>query len=793
MDLKLPDIVPAGPAPSAAGAIEQMGANVKRTAEGVGGLLHEADMAQVTTQLQEAMLQTSKGLTDKLQFIKSNPYVTPEVVKDLFGGKPPASIPLTEPQYTAGQDQPVQVPRKVIPMHEVVTDLFDAQAAAVVNNATAGVDSGWQGHFKQAAAKDVERARAEALDWQRAQRLADAEIKTEAQLAQLAAGRNWNGYQAVLDTPQNQLSVAKREAYRANLPALRTHAVISDRLRSGSLEELTKLTQDIASNRRTQDGGKDGGFFAELSAEEQYKYTAVAHARKEEIIREQERAEKRAAEARFEGFGDKVQAAVNESLRTGRPVSSMVSVADIPMDLKFHEFVTYKGFLDGVGTKERKTDNRVWAELSEADRSGKLATFSKADMMKYWPGLSEEHQRTWMDRWEKAVAGGGPPKPMFSDDEDKNIDAVLRFYKFDRNKNEDEYLTAKSMLQQNLTVWRERHPGKPLDYATVRGEAAFATFNASTDVGRSWLVNDPDTPREWVQKYLPDNGATSVLLKGIYAARPGVPVSNLTLKEHLGQMDKESTLVEEAWSALGADVSPLSGAHRAAIHSVLINPRELEQVDARLRAGNKDPNQRARVFEIVRSMAAPQGAERRAAYEKKAQEAADAKAVGAAGDALRAVGTAETAMQKAEREVAAAVERRRREGLPDWERRAEDYAATGFRAQEDALTAQIRARVYAEDRQAQLVEAKGKAIIGQRFAEDPVRIEMDKRIAAEAAVGRADRQAAWDAQMAEARRQYRTYWEDNMRASDGSVKAFAPPGFVDSFDKWLALRKAGKL
>jgi hypothetical protein len=787
-NLKLPDIEPSGPITSAADSIDRAGGKVKQAADQLGSVMLEADMADVAVQHQEATLRAAKGLTDTLHLIRSTPYLGRDQAEALVGAE--SGVRLDE-DYVRADGSTEKRPRAVIPMHEVASILFDRQAAAVMENASQAINApGWKSEFRRAAAKDVERARAEALDWQRAQRLADAEVRTEAQLSQAAASRNWALYGAILDTPENQLNVQKREAYRANLPRIQTEAQISDRLRAGTPAELDGLISDIAANDK---------FPAPLSAEQQFNFTARARERKREMDAEEERARRRAEEQRFEAFGDRVQTAVNEAQKTGRSVSSLVSVTDIPLNLKFDEFTKYKSFLEAVSNKERKTDNRAWLELANADKDGKLGTMSRAQIMNYWPYLSEQDARTWMDRWAAAKEpGAGAGKPMFSDTEDATINHVLSdYYKIDSKKEPILFDSAKAQLQRNLLVWRKTNPDVPMLYDVVRTEAARTTFTANTDLNRAVLTNAPDSPREWVKKYLGDGDAGQAWMTlnlGVRAAQPDRPVSDQDVFTHLQQMDGERPLVSEAWNALNP-AAALDGTARAAIHSVLINPRALAAVDAQLAAEKKEPNQRNRVYRIVQDMQVPQSAPLAAANEEKARQEAERRQVVAAGAELRAKQEAETAAQKAAREAAEKTERERVAKLPYPLQLAERYAREQFAAQEGALERQIRGRVEAEDRAAQIAANGGReyGVLGKRFAEDPVRIEMERRIKAELEVGRAARQTEWDAQQREARDAYLRYWEANMRADDGSVRMFAPPGFIDNFERWQQARREGKL
>lgn len=875
-NLKLPDIEPARPVPSAADAIDRAGSQFQQAAGVVGNALLQRDMAQVATQMQEATLQTTKGLSDTLDFIQRNPYLKPERVKALFGGKVPPDIRLSDKVATPAGE--VEQPREAVPMHEVVPFLFDQQSKATVDNAARGIsEEGWQSKFRMAAAQDVERARQEALNWQRAQSLADAQIRSVSQFQQAVASRSWSTAQAILNNADFTMDVKTRETLRNEFPKMRTMAGIEDRLRyATSLDDLDKLARDIDANRvvdptkkpiiENADGtfstertttwtigdkyvvmptivdgkeytpeqalqlykegkikdakafdsadaaekyaqerhnneeatreGDRGAFYAKLTAEEQYTLNDRIRSRKHELEAEQERAEKRAAEKRFEDFGDVVQVATEQAKLQGRPVTDFVSTANIPLNLKFHEYATYKNWLEAVSKTERKTDNRVWLELSDLDKAGKLASKSKAEMMGYWPGLSEQDQRTWMDRW-AAAKSGGSNKPLFSDTEDKTIDAVLTdFYKFDPKKNPVLFQNAKALLQKNMLVWRSKFPDQPMLWGEVLSVGA-STFNANTNLNRGWLTVDPDTQQQWTKKYFGDgdaDAAMSALVLGVGAAAPGRIISVQDLQTHLDQMNQERALVSEAWSKINK-AADLSGTARATVHSVLVNPAALEIIDRQLADDGKQPNQRNRIYRIVENMQIPQSVPYEQEEERKAAEDAQRRQVTAAGEELNAQNKAQTAASRAAAKAAAAVERDRWNALPYWQQRAETLEKDALQQRESEVEAQIRGRVLAEDRAAQWAEANAagrRYIVGKRFEDDPVRREMEKRIKAEVAAQRVALQNDVRMWFSGARSTYAAMLSDFQAGDPATVILFNKFG-LDSFDNYVKARREGKV
>jgi hypothetical protein len=767
-NLRLPEIPFGGPNPSVADRIDRAGAQFADAANKVGEVLGDIDKAEIQVQTQEATLQAAKGVTDTLHLIKSTPYMKPEQVRGIFGGKPPPDVKLTEKvQLPGGVEE--ERDREVIPTHEFVPQLFEDRARLATENAAGAIsDPGWQARWKAATAADVEKARAEALDWQRAQRSTDIHVRSVAQFNQAVAARAWNRAALVLENPE--IDVKTRETLVAELPNLRTKAEVEDRLRSGDPEELERLAQDLAGNNFEH---------AKLPADQQRQYAAQVRERKREIRNEQEHVEKVENERLLEGEFDKIQMAVNESKRTGAPVSRFYSVSDIPLGVKGGQYITIKSFLDGMSQKERKTDNNVWLRLEEMDRQGKLATLTPAEMKQYWPGLSDEHQRTWMDRWSKARAGG-PGKSMFSEVENGVINDVLTFYKFDPKNKPDEFNIVKSLAQQNLIEWRKNHPQEPLLFNTALVELGTTLFNAKSDP-----VFSDGTAREWFRDNLKDPTTVAALSIGIKARKGGAPVTMLDIQQAAKEMQESRPIVEKAWADLNPnDETPLTEGEEAVIHSILTNPVDLEKVDAQLRASKHPVNPVTRIYRIVANRQPEQNqaratkiAERR--LEEKRQE--EVRAAGSADKSRRdEILAADSAAAKRMTEGEKAAFRAK----PTWEQKAILATDEEFAFQEDFLTDQIRARIYAEDYAAQGFVPGTRAKLGQRRADDPVRVEMDRRAAAEAAAGREERKRAFEARQVEARDAYRRYWESQMVNDDGSTKVFAPPGFLE-FGAWV--------
>jgi ABC-type sulfate/molybdate transport systems ATPase subunit len=799
-NLALPEIVPAAPVNWDAAANARLGVGQKmvQATDTWDQTISDRERAATSVQAQEATLQTQRGLDDLKQFIKSNPYLSQEQVKALFPNGAPEGLRLT--QKTASQDgqSMTDEDRPVIPMHEVAPYIFEQQAKRITESATQQISGfGWQERFRQAAAADTEKARVDVMDWRTAQFMADMHIQTMAQLQQAAGARAWDTYQTILDNPHNMLDVKAREELRANLPRLRTKATIDDALLSRDPATLNDLLAKLDVN---EVGGAKNGFYAALTSDEQVHYQTMAYRRLHEAQNEQDRAERRAEEKRFEAFGQQVMAGVAQSQQTGEPLSKYVSIADIAKsDIKATEKQHWMNFLAAMGNKERQTDPGTWLELDNLERTGKLGDLTPAQIYSYGPRLSDQHFREWMDRWAKAKGPNGS-KPIISEREDKIVDQVLtNEYHFDQKKDGSTFNAAKAELKRNLEVYRKANPDKELDYSRIASQAALFSFNGDKSGSLFGLLGATDE-KSWWKKFASagDARATALtLITGLHDAVPGRMVSDRDLLTHFDQMEQERPEVENAWKRMIR--TPIDGTARAAIHVQLVDPNKRAVLDQELATlDHKEPTQQNRIWRAIKDMQPPQDLGFEAQNTAKATAEAKARDTQAAGAEMHAEQQKSAAEAKAAKKAREDAEMSK----PQWEREVDTYAKTEWASEDAAFEGQIRARVYAEDRADQLARAKGRgfmggdaAIIGRRFADDPVRIEMEKRIRAESAVSYVTRRGEFDAQMAETKRAYERYFKSKAYDESGAPRTVLGVPMHDAlpFEQWLEARRQGKL
>jgi hypothetical protein len=795
VDLALPRIDEAAqPVRSAANEIDVAGAKFANAADKTANVLAEHDKAKISVQTQEATLRATKGLDTLMHAIQSNPDVDPDnflgnkgvTIEQYFGGEVPGLAPaLVEP--VPGQEGKTQR-KKVVKMADIAPQIFD-HASGIITSAAAGSieEAPWQRNFARAMEKDVEAKRVQMLDWQKGQYLRDAEVMSEAQLKRAGDAQNWNLYRAIIDNGSNGMDSAKRVAYREQLPYLVTEANISNRLKSRDPEELDKLRDSIMANEVSKDPEHDGGFATKLSPQQQAQLGNLVSTRKMEILHENEWQRKVAQEKLVEQTVENMQWAYDTAQKQNVPISSIFSISDIPYGTGQH-FENLKRFYDSLQKPPRtESDSGAWLALSGKEKDGTLAAMSKAEMMAYWPYLTPEHQRTWMDRWANAKAGGKPP---FSSEEYKLMDAYLRSKGFDEKKDENAFNTQKALLEQNLLVWRKRNPSAILNYNLLKSEAA-STFNQPET--HFWQSSKTSN---WVKNNLADSDTESALAVALGAVTPGKVVSVQDLATHAAQMEKESPQVEEAWTAYNP-AQALTGTQRAIVHGMLLLNEKTGRVDNQLTDQGITPSPKARIQQIVRNMQIPQSREQAAKNAADAEAKAKGQQTRASGERQNAAYTSEMFYATAEEKAARQAEREAYLKLPEWQQRATTMEKDEVQSSDDALYAQVIGRLKSEDLATQRLNAKGKgfrgqdaAILGDRFPDDPVRKAMEQRARDEVKRDGASARQAIQEKYGLAKERYAALKADFDRGDPETVALFNKHG-LDRFSTFIDLWMKG--
>jgi hypothetical protein len=571
MDLKLPEIVPARVVPSAADAIDRAGASFKRAADDVAEPLLKEEMAQVATQTQEATLQSTRGMNDTLHLIKSTPYLEPQQVKDLFGGVVPEGISLTEP--VVGIDQQVtQQERAVIPMHEVSTELLSRRSKVIVDNAASNIKApGWQTKFREAAAVDVERARAEALNWQRGQRMADAEIRSVAQFQHAVNSRAWDTAEAILGNANFTMSVEMREKLREQFPMMRTMAEISDRLQSNSVADIDALITDISANRvRASDADakvsdadlaqlpegagagdkllddpvaaaerKVGKFRAPLSVEQQNQLLNRARDRKNEILNEEARAAKAAKEARFQDFVDKIQVAQADAVNRGGEIGQRISVANIPLTFDADEYKTARDMI--LADPGRVTPPEVTLGIGQImQEPGLLGRQTAKWVADLNPRMAQKDWEQLVKDWTKSKADPDSVKAPVPDYVMAHIKHAVDVEMGGSDKAREDSVTALRLQARAYEIVAQRLKadpslaGRPTEIiamvGSIRNGAKVGRFGASAVPGEAHDI--------------------------IIAARPGL--ADTAIRAEYQKAQKIESTVKEVWGYVMGDDDDLS-------------------------------------------------------------------------------------------------------------------------------------------------------------------------------------------------------------------------------------------
>jgi hypothetical protein len=742
----LPAIQPVAAPISAANAIDRAGARFKQAADDVAGVLGEIEKAEVVAQTQEATLQTTKGLNDALHLAKSEPYVTPERVKELFGGQVPDGIDLTEP--VPGQaDDAVRQARAVVPMHEIIGDVFERQSAAVVETAARNVKApGWQKRFRDAAAVDVERARAEALDWQRAQRLADVEIRTTSQLQQAEASRNWALYETILDTPENHLNVKLRETLKANYPRLRTKAAIDDRLRGAETpEEIDSLLADIAGNRTPTEQDPDAPFMTKLTPEEQYQHTVTARARKGEIINDMLAAAKRQKEEYFQGVADAVEQEIAARAQ-GRSTGFNIAAVD-GSKMDFDKFMDLKRALEAK--PDRVTNNEVYYRISNMPKD----VLRNANLLQYADDLDQEDWEEVVG-WQRAARkddGAGPkqqgPVPGWLRDEGERwVSGVLELDPKKNPAQQREFNEAMGRLLKAVAPLYRKDPDRDWTYNDI-APVAVQLFHDHKKVRQS---------------------ARAVLVTALESS--GANATDAALAAAEKQIKTDAPLVDKAFRRYHGDDKP-TDEFRALVHGELLS--DLDHIREQLVAQKMNPDDRGnQIHRAVQNLARLESAEYAAQVEQDEVKERSRTEANTKSEKMNAEADAKRAVE-------AKAEQARRTKMPDWERQAEVMEKRALAASDAQERERARARF-------------GSGASMGSFRIGPPVSTADVQALREVERTREERHGAIRIQMERDRAAYREFTE-NVKAGDSVAKHLFETLYLDNFEKYVKLRREGKV
>ena len=434
-DLKLPDIEPVGPIVSSAGDIERAGAQFKQAADAVGGVLLESEMADVAVQMQEAELQTTRGAVEALHQIKSAPYIKPEEVEVLFGGNVPSTIDLTEDVEQA-DGTTTRERRQIIPMHEVAKDLIEQRMKVAVANAAEGVKApGWRAEYQRRSAGFVEKVRAEALDWQRAQRIADREVQSVAQFEQAMARGQFQAAENVLGNANYTMDVHTRETLRAQYPTRRAALEASTAVRDATTaEELNEAARVIGGNVERSDKEK-GGLFAPLPQETRTHLLKIVEEKRKDLLEAAERAKTAVFDAKAQEVNNLPPGVRRQYALENPDFQPPTGLADP------ERYRTRRAWFEKMLAGEDVEDN-ISLYYSLAENGWKrLKGLSRAQVEDLIPSFTPATNKELAKVWGDLDAGRKPP-PMLTDDEARGLNAVLADakYKFGKDASAEENL-----------------------------------------------------------------------------------------------------------------------------------------------------------------------------------------------------------------------------------------------------------------------------------------------------------------------------------------------------------------
>lgn len=642
MDLTLPKIEHTTPGASAAGAWDKAANAIEGAATKVGQPIAEDARAQIIANQQEATIQATKGLNDALHVIRSNPYVTPEQLKQYFGGSVPEGVDLTEP--VPGSATGERQDRKIIPMHEVAPALFDRQASVVTTAATQQIkETFWQKHFQDAVAKDVESTRSEMLNWQRAQRLADAEIRSVAQYEQMMKDGRFDIAEAILNNAQFTMGVQTREKLIAAHPQAVTEAKINNRLGAvQTVEQIDQLTSEI--RKRS---------LGPLDQEKELQYLGKARTMRHEIITQAWTARQHAIEFAWQSEAMKVHAAIAEADKTpGTSPQTYYKVSQIPSTIALptgetvpfpHEhYMALKHALEA--DPKRAT---VWEVYN------KIALLPQERLKLLNPILHRgdlaDPEYKQVTEWVRAAQEGGR-SPLTKEDHENASRYVKDFLNIDPKDKGNDFNLALGRTLQAIYNYKSSpsYDGKPVFYQQI-GTIASANFRETGGKAK--------------------DQTTGILTAGLTAA--GVAVTDERLRVERKAIEDESKLVDDAYHNLWSDKGIIldekpSDEIRAQVRAWLIIPSRLAAIkDEITKRGGNAEDKATQVKFIINHLRPPESEPYKQQVEADETQRAAREQV-----------SKEAAKQKAEVEAKKAVEaqaeKARIDAMPVWERASYD-------------------------------------------------------------------------------------------------------------------------
>jgi hypothetical protein len=630
----------------------------------------------------------------------------------------------------------------------------------------------------------VERARSEAYDWQRAQRLADLEIRSVSQYEQAMAARAYETAAAILNGPG--MGVQAREKLVAEHPRRMVQAALQDAIRAAQTpEDLDGVLEAIGKNE----------FEAPLSSDEQYKFTTAARERQSQIASAQAAAMKRAYEVGRQTIGQKVEDAVARAEESGLPAFTFYGAGELLADERklpqglneedYNSFMSHLRTGSDKSSESRAPSAQGWAlytKFAEMEPNKGLRGVAITEIYNARAELGSKFPEVmgwWRAAQEKDDKGGAKPpisRPELKDWADLYLIGTLK--RDPPGKNEaaaNQRLTDLGRINDAVQAWEARE-GKAIDpsnFATLLSR----TFNED---------NDKDNDR-----------AVRVLNAELPRITGRTLVTQQDLDEALAHIEEQTPIVDPAYEAMITS-RPLDSGFRAEIYALSQN-KTMRPLLEKLIPEGMGVNPKSLVYAAVKALQPPQDVAYEQEQAAKATRAAVSRDAQEAGKEQAAAASAQTAAARAQETAAEKAERDRWNSLPTWEQEAENLTKQTLEDDATAVERGVRAKVMAEDRSAQLAAAKGKgafgrdaAIMGEWPAGHPRRTALEDRIKAETAVLLTQHAARVASQMDDAKAEYRRFLERVEAKEPKALEQFRTL-YLDSFPKWFQLRREGKV
>jgi hypothetical protein len=458
--VKLPEIVPASPVQSAAGQIERAGAAAGEAGRTWGQYFLEDRKAELEDQSKTAAVDVAAAIHNVKQFIESQPYLKVADAETLFGGALPPGVKAEREILLNGKVVTVKEP--VVPMHKLVKPLYAQRMAEAVQNAAGRIDSEtFRKRFVAAAEAKVESARGEILDWQRAQFLADQELRAVSEFNRAVNVEAWGEAAQIANLMP---TVKLREEALRELPRIEAKTKLIQKLGSSNPKIIREGQQEARTGYAGVFSEEERQHFVDIGDRELARIDAAA---RQALKDAQDRAEATA-------YGVYAQARAASLQPGGRPPRETLKATDIFRIPNLRPEAATK-LLDLIATGGDPIDDpttkiNFFTALAN-ERNGfpgpKLSDISPEEMSAARLYLSPSTHDYFLKEW-SAVREGGAAKLALGEHDVALIQNRLeKVFGWDKDSPDFVTMTREAMIQLSPVARARKKEGIPLSAADV--------------------------------------------------------------------------------------------------------------------------------------------------------------------------------------------------------------------------------------------------------------------------------------------------------------------------------------